>query len=76
MERSLKHMPVLSKSISMPHLRPFSDLISLAFSPINTEFSQHDIIHFLEPVHCKGLHRIPVHQIEPVSCIQTSDITI
>ena len=76
MERSLKHMPVLSKSISMPHLRPFSDLISLAFSPINTEFSQHDVIHFLELVHCKGLHRIPVHQIEPFPRIQAADISV
>ena len=41
MERSLKHMSVILKSISLPPLRLFSDLILLAFSPKNRNFILH-----------------------------------
>ena len=33
-------MPVILKSISLPHLRLFSDLIPLAFSTKNQNFTQ------------------------------------
>ena len=83
---TLSNIPAQSPSSSLP--RPSQKVhqkgcIRLIFcvhpigsvSPIITEFSQHDIIHFLEPIHRKGLHRIPIHQIEPVSCIQAADIS-
>ena len=76
MERSLKHMPVLSKKYFHASSPSVFEPYIIGIQSDNHEFSQHDIIHFLEPVHCKGLHHIPIHQIEPVSCIQTSDITI